>query len=322
MNSTESNDLYISNRQYERVSVTASAGFFRPEGLLRDVVIGGEYLGESVTGGYDGIDFDTNDADGNGVGPWGAHLDYRYLAYAADSDRNYTGFGGFARAHFVWTERLRSAHAARWTRSTGDGATTDSYGQWYEDSSWQEGVAYTEEGTVDRVQIESSVGFHEKIFDDMLVAFGVHGYFARTAADDGAIGEFSLSQDAVSVFAAPYRQRREGTNDVYRLTIPVAFEWPFHKYLTLRIGASFYALRSEAAWRLSTNLDEMFGGGYLPRGGGFEPQTGERRTEAAGRFNTGLEFHFGDRFVVDMAYWNSSWVELANFGYLSARYRF
>ena len=312
------------DRCYEKLALSMSAGFFRGDALLRDAVIGASYIDETATERINYLSFLDEDPDGNGV----PHPDYSYDSYygatTVASDRCYTGFGGFLRAHLGWTEHVRSVLSTSWSRSSGDGgsAVRDEYEN--STSSTEEDLAYDNDGTVDRIQAECSVGYHEMLFDDVLVAFAAHGYFARTTFDEDGGGELSVYRSAIGVpYTSPYRQRHDDVGDLYRLSIPIGVEWSFHKYAKLRVGAALFAVRTKTARMLTNNAEEIFGSDVDTGGFGFDERYENHDSSVDARFNNGLEININGRFILDLAGSVSTYsMELANFYYLSARFVF
>ena len=318
--SYESN--YIT-QEYERIVLNIAAGYSRPSGRLSEAVAGAHYLEERRDDRGRVYEYAYNDADGNGIGYRNYPVEVSYAADAIDSERDYTGFGGFFRVHLRWTEKLRSAHFAGWSRSTGDGEALmrerDEESNYWEEESLE--YAY-DGGTLDRGFIQSSLGFHEMLFDQVLVAVGVDGRYARTSFDENADGEFHAGNSTGWEFESPYRQNHDNADDALSVAFPVGLEWLCHKYLKLRIGGAFLAYRNESDKRLTNNVPSILGSPAAAEYGGLEFVNHDLRADVDARFNTGLEFNVNDRFIVDLATYGSSTVLLAQYYELSARFRF
>ncbi len=247
-------DSWFRMYESERWELGASVGYSRPKGLVGEVVLGAAFVEESQdvrSGNYEVTD---NDADGNGIGYHGFPVETDYMKDAQETERDYSGLGGFLRLHLRWSEKLRSAHFAGWSRSTGDGGTGLWMGSW-ESSFWkEESLGYTyADGTMDRGSFQSSLGYHDWAFDELLFALGVDLRYSISKFDESASGSFTAENSTGWGYEAPYQQHHDNTDDALTLALPVGLEWSCHKYLKIRIGTAFYAYRNTADRQLRNN---------------------------------------------------------------------
>jgi hypothetical protein len=313
------------HRWYEsgRWEIDASAGYSMPKGLVGEVVLGVVFVEESQDVRSGNFEVTDNDADGNGIGYIGHAVENVYMKDAQETERDYSGLGGFLRLHLRWTENLRSAHFAGWSRSTGDGGTRLWMSDW-ESSFWKdESLSYKyADGTMDRGAFQSSLGYHHTAFDELLFALGVDLRYSISKFDESASGSFTVESSTGWGYEAPYRQSHDDTDDALSLALPVGLEWSCHKYLKIRIGAAFYAYRNTADRRLSNNAYGVLTSPFAGESGTLEFDDYEQSANVDARFNTGLEFNFNDRFVLDLATNSTYDVSLASYTMLSALYRF
>lgn len=317
------NESSSTSQEFERWELAASAGYSRPEGLVGDIVLGAVFVDESQRVRSSNYRIQDTDPDGNGVGYRGYPVEVDYDEDAMETERDYSGFGGFLRVHLRWSEKLRSAHFAGWSRSAGEGETQlwmDSA----ESSFWkEESLGYTyADGTLDRGSFQSSLGYHDPLFDELLLALGVDVRYSMSKFDETASGSFAAENSTGWGFEAPYEQRHDDTVDALQLALPVGLEWSCHKYLKIRVGTAFYAYRNTADRQLTNNAYNVLSNPFAVEYGDLEFTDYEQTANVDARFNTGLEFNFKDRFVLDLAAYSTYNVSLATYTTLSARYRF
>ena len=314
-----------SQGKMERLVVSASLGLFMPGRWARDLVIGGGFIEEKLS--VDQRETDINDYDADGNGDW---YDNR-VRYSRDMDtyvsrRDYTGYNAFARAHLEWSDRIRSVHAGGWSRSTGDGHASlgaetrrfDSMTDFSSDTQMEYGYG----GSVDRFSLESSVGYSEVFFGDVLFAFAFHGVYRRTTFDEPADGTvWGENSEAGASYSSPYFQKHDNTDDYLSLSVPVGVEWQLHKYVALRLGATFFAQRSKTERNLTGDVDELSNGELLLIPGAWNTQYLNVDSDVDVRFTNGLEININERFILDFLSYASS-INLAQYGHVSARFLF
>jgi len=196
-------------------------------------------------------------------------------------------------------------------------------GSW-QSSFWKkESLDYTyADGTMDRGSFQSSLGYHDWAFDELLFALGVDLRYSISKFDESASGSFTAENSTGWGYEAPYQQHHDNTDDALTLALPVGLEWSCHKYLKIRIGAAFYAYRNTADRQLGSNAYNVLTSPYAGEYGTFEFDDYQQSAAVDARFNTGLEFNFNDRFVLDLATNSTYDVNLASYTMLSARYKF
>ncbi len=310
----------------ERLAVSASLGLSMPGRWARDLVIGGGFIEEKLSVDQREISIEDFDADGNG--DW---YENRVL-YSRDKDayasgRDYTGYNAFARAHLEWSDRIRSVHAGGWSHSTGDGHGSlglearrfDSMTDFSSDTQMEYGYG----GTVDRFSLESSVGYSEVFFEDVLFAFAFHGVYRRTILDEPADGTvWGENSEAGTSYSSPYFQTHDNTDDYLSLSVPVGVEWQLHKYVALRLGVTFFAQRSRTERNLTGDVDELSSGEFLFLAGVWNSQYLNVDSNVDVRFTNGLEININERFILDLLTSYSGRIDLAEYGYVSARFLF
>jgi hypothetical protein len=327
LENTRSNyDYRFFQGELERFAVSASLGLSMPGRWARDLVIGGGFIEERLSADQQEIEIDDFDEDGNGEW-YGNDIHYRYSADEYASTRDYTGYNVFARAHFDWSDRIRSVHAGGWSRSTGDGigglglelrAFDDT-----EEITSDNQIEYRYDGTVDRYSLESSIGYSNAFFEGILFAFGLRVAWARTILDEPADGTiWGEDSETGTSYSAPYAQKHDNTADGLRLSVPAGIEWQLHKYVALRLGATFSAHRSETDRNLTGEVSELPDGESLFILGGLNSQRHRIDSDVDVVYSSGLEFNINDRFVLDLLGTYSSSIYLSEYGYVSARFLF
>jgi hypothetical protein len=315
------NSQYV-ERGSERLELGADVGYSRPSSLLRETVAGVVYLSESENSRYREYELYDNDPDNNGIGYGGYPPEAEYEEGEYRNGRDYEGLGGFLRCHLRWSEKLRSAHCASFSRSTGDGSASmeiENGGS----GTWEaQGLAYDYgEGTLDRWFVQSSLGYHDVVAGRALFAIGLDARYTRTAFDESAAGTFTAESNVGLNYGAPYEQTHDNTDESIAVSLPVAMEWPFYKYLTFRIGSAVVAYRTKRDRVLTTNASGLLTGSETDVTAGMEFVDYDNVAEVYARFNTGLGFNLKDRFILEVATYSSYEVALANYYELSARFR-
>ncbi|MEJ2720165.1 MAG: hypothetical protein P8181_03365 [bacterium] len=312
---------YFQN-DYERLSLELTLGLHRPEALMRDLAVTGSVARETLKSDSRVQDGSRRENDGQLLSS-----DYEGLFY--NSDRDYDRFGVEGRAHFGWTERVRSTHVLSWARSTGDGTGKFNYdSEDHGSTSMMSNLStvYAYDGTVNEVRVESTVGYFNDLFDNVLFAFALFGAYSRLTLDEDAPGDASLrlydsSLGLDSTLTSPYRQNHARTLDSFRLSVPMAIEWTFHKYAKLRVGVTVTASRVEDDRRSERDAlaltDEV---DFL--GSALDSRDLDVDSGVDAVFLNGLEININDRFVVDLLAAYTYAVNFWEYRYASVRYRF
>jgi hypothetical protein len=321
----------VSKQKYERAAFVAEAGLSRREGVVRDLVISGGVNKEQLRKRHDGLDIRDEDADGNGFDPGGRPAENLVDESMVLSDRDYSGADLSARLH-LQLGSVRSTHRLWWSRSTGDGEGgllrgDETLGA---NEEIQRIVAdYAYDGSTNDLIFETTFGGGSRIVDDVLVAVVVYGAYVRRSFEEDGTGAAALEltgndSPVDTTFTSPYLQHHDNMAERLVLRIPVAMEWEFHRYARLRIGIGFVAVRDDADDSYRRELEGLQSQAVVPYAGGVDDiRDAYIRSSTAVEFNNGLEFNFNDRFVLDLLYsaTYSSVVRLADYSYLSARYR-
>jgi hypothetical protein len=312
----------LQQTQYEKLSVGVSLGLFRPDGFVRDVVIRGNVNAET-------FDVDSRDMGGDRIdeGDYTISSDYRKDAYL--SGREYNGYAAGARVQLGWSERVRSTHALDWSHMSGDGDASfqfdeESFNGSTYGSNTQSQFRY--DGSSDGIRFESTIGYFNNLFDNVLFAFALFGSYSRSEFDEDGVGEAGLRwyDDGIGVdttFSSPYQQNHNATFENVRLSVPMAVEWAFHKYAKLRLGVTLTASRivddhvsTQEASKLGVEFDRL-----TPTN--FDSAL-DMRSGVDAVYLSGFEINLKDRFVVDLYSYYTSSINFADYGYISVRYKF
>lgn len=312
---------YLQN-ELKKLSLNLELGLFRPGGLVRDVVINAGLTWQE-------LDSDSRDFRGDSWESPDYIVSSSFDETAYLSGREYNGYGAGARAHFGWSERVRSTHAFTWSHSSGDGNGESHYddenhGSTSSISSLRASYGY--DGSTDAFLFESTIGYFNNLFDNVLFAFALFGAYSQSDLDEKAEGEaafylYDSSLGLDSTFASPYRQNHRRTLEGVRISVPMAVEWEFHKYAKLRIGVTITASRTEDD-RVSDRNAAALNDEFDILGGVFDARELRMNSGVDAVFLNGLEININDRFVVDLYSRYTSSITITEYGYASVRYKF
>ncbi|NIM20615.1 MAG: hypothetical protein GTO51_10365 [Candidatus Latescibacteria bacterium] len=319
----------------ERTNIQAALGMVRPEKRITDIVVGGGLCRQLISVLAVASHVSDNDADRNGIGYGGEPVRYYYREYRYDSNRDYLGYRLFSRVHWQIMKGLRATHFASWERLEGDGQAAYTFdkkqylaGNFSEITG--ERLSYSYDGTVSWLHANTSFGYMEKIHENFHVIFGIRGVYAWRRFEEGNGGDASLflfeyqsggSPDSVSL-ASVYMQKHDAVREVYKLFLPVACEWKVHKFVTLRAGIVFVATRDDNKVNTHRSLEAVDIESLFP-GATFEMDY-DITHETFAHFNNGIEVNISEKLILDLlatTYYKSS-IHLADYAYLSVRYRF
>jgi hypothetical protein len=296
--------LRKSSDKTHQMNADATVGVYRPGRALREVSM----TGGAVTASRKHLLFrqevSDEDEDGDGVDPDGGVPFYEYLVGDHASEREYTGGAVSGRAVLAHGDRVRSVHTVSYSALGGDGSAELFTAGLERSSGTNNGVTqeltYSYDGTVARFGAESAVGIVEGITDGLRVAAVVRGRYARDEFDDDASGDgtITISEPTGSgTFASGYRHDMSLVRQTQQLRVSLAGEWEVSRYLTIRTGVVYDAVRLESdatASREVTNPDVLSNVGYVVDSN----NTIDYSTNTS--FRTGLGVRLAERLFVDM----------------------
>jgi hypothetical protein len=185
---------------------------------------------------------------------------------------------------------------------------------------------YVYDGATDGIRFESTIGYSNNVFENILFAFAVFGAYSRSEWEEPALGDARLdlydgSYGIDTTFTAPYEQNHDRTIESYRLSIPMGLEWAFHKYGKLRIGVTLTASHIEddrtserGAVELTDDVEFL--------SSVFNSRELDVESSVDAVYLTGLEINVNDRLVVDLYSRYTYEITLLQYGYVSVRYKF
>jgi len=313
-------------RNFRRTSVSAALGLERPGRLFEDVVIGGSVRSDRMDAGAGDLRYDDEDIDGDGKDIFGGRADYYARDAYFNSERDYSGFGGFARVHNYFGGGARSTLFAAWTRLDGDGVGQMGWSeQQFPIPQFREELvaAYEQSGRVDDVSVGASVGYSGDVIDALLIGAGLRATYTRTKFDEEAAGDGTLIWEGdvpiEGIFPFGLEQGAHYVYDTVDVRLPIGLEWSVWKYIRLRAGLTWYAQRTkseELATRYVTDA-RVQGSEALDQTRNFESG---RSTRTGYTLTNGIGLSFNERLMIDLL--TTSGINLASYAYVSAGYRF
>ncbi len=316
--------------EFEKTDIGITLGLARPEGRLTDIVLGGGIHQQLQSNFVLDNALEDEDVDGNGRDIGGLAPYQEFYELRINTERDYMGYQIFTRAHWKVYENLRAAHAISWEQSEGDGGTIfrkiseRSEGSVYDIN--REKGKYSYDGATSRFSATTTFGYSAEVYEGFLVIVGVTGRYYCTQFEEDGKGNASLFLDSSSSrydslsFSSPYVQRHDTSNESYFLSVPVACEWQPHRFVKIRGGIEFkanhYDNNSEYS-RKAVALD--LPGGFPASGVDMDYYIAH---DTYIRFSNGVEVNIKDRFILELLASASSSLNLAEYGYISVRYRF
>ncbi len=323
---------FIRNPKLEVSDLSLSTGLYNPDLFITDVKLGFGLVRQQINSATGTFTLHHDDVDGNGWDPRGDPADfYIYELDQYNSNRDYLAYKVFSRIQLQSTEKLKSILSAFYEWSDGDGGAVYKTIDVVEDRVYEEDTRkrlnYFYNGSTRKLDLQASIGFTDEIHDGVLVAVGLKGVFGWNRFEEDGPGEASYYQtsstapgDTLAV-SSDYFQRYDLKRITYGLVIPVACEWKVQKYVTLRLGSRFGAVRTDDDREHQSSISDF----TFPMSGQDTFNDIDRRIwyETYFKISNGLEVNIDDRFIVELSSGSSSYrLDLAYYSYFSFRYRF
>lgn len=314
--------LYKENESHEQFGASATVGWFRPSGVVREVSLraGGTRLSRDVAE-LDQDIFD-EDVDGNGLDPSGVFPIYVFELDEIESERDLSGGSVVGRLLLDYGDRWRSVHRFGGTILSGDGAAAYASDDTDRDAGAStrlvQGARYTYDTSVTRVAATSVVGYVDELVEDVRFALALRADYSRDEFDEDAsgTGQLEFEDGAQTVrFDSPYDQHISFTDEELRAAVTVAAEWTLPKYLTFRMRLRYGAERREYSMETDRRVDTS--------GTDLEAfNTGRRRSTGVDwdtdfGHGAGVSVRLEDRLFVDLY---SSSLNFTGFSYGSLRW--
>ncbi|UCG51944.1 MAG: hypothetical protein JSW58_17565 [Candidatus Latescibacterota bacterium] len=316
----------VNTREYERATLEIAGGVHRPGTLLREIIVGAGLARDRLVARYGWTGIDDEDVDGNGLDPQGGLASYVYEHKSYESDREYWVYDVFARMHLEWTEHVRTKHILGFTRSDGDGGAgfvTDD--EWYgtAETFRRTDGSYSYDGMTQDIWAETAIGFSTRPVENVLIALAVQGLYRRMDFEEAGPGDASLTSNGGGTDESAYAQWHDRKDETFEVSLPVAMEWSFHKYAKLRIGIGLFVDRQEYDYLFTRGAAALEAFSEIPSFVPLARQDRDVETDTEITYSNGLEININERFVLDLQGGGTySSVNLASFGFISARYRF
>jgi hypothetical protein len=298
-------DYNSDSSDVERLSMALSIGMYKREGFLAQAVAGVDAGRETVDYDRYNMNEDDEDYDGDGNGPGNGNSPlYRLGQEGFESNRVYDTGRVFGRLGLRWGARVRSWHRLTINRSEGNGGGRYEYRDIIVEvgsERLEQDVSYALDGESSGYRFANSVGFVDKVLDNVLFACAVEAVIQHDEFEEDGDGDGKIQVEengSSSRFEAPYAQRATYNRDVWSLSIPAAFEWEINEYAAWRFGIDFRASRSDVNSGITRDID-AFGLSDL----GLFPVTNsddDLRYLTSTYFSSGLTLSFRDRVKLEL----------------------
>lgn len=294
------------HEDYEQWYGAVTAGWFRPQGALREASVTGgattvsRTLASAVQEIYD------EDVDGNGEDPRGTYPQYSFGLGNGASMRDLSGGNATARLVFAHGARWRTRWSGGVSMLQGDGRSTvdandiDRYSA-NDDVSLKQMAAYTYDTEVTSYFAIGAASYSADVAADVLVATVAQVTYNDDDYDERGGGTAAIEYSnagATTTYDAPYAHRLSYTSRRVNLIMATALEWTLPKYLTFRFGAWLKGERRDDESKVGRTVDvaaEQFASAGLvteaDRDISWRTSTGYR---------VGVEVRLRDRVWLDM----------------------